>query len=1052
LYCANQLPADRSAEMLSHASECAACGGLLADMTEDPGIELETPALKSSTPEWQRQMAARLEAETAKNVVRLQRPWYRTWYAAAGAVAAVLLVGVVTVTSSPFLLWGMGRFSERSFEYRLGSAPYQKLKEVRGAANSDSVAYSAMKLMIALRDRLGAGGVTSDRVHGRMGLLASSGAEGIENSVDFLSKAYLGNSDDVDTANDYAVALLVRSAYGEARRGREEDVIQAINVLKKAATSHNDPILFFNLALAQERARFYGEALESWNRFLKLDPQGEWAKEAADHIGQIQARKQVRERHDSDLRSESVIYALPRNGFASKLDLASIAGEMADAHGDRWLRDFLAESQKPLNQKAILILQQGAKELYRNHYNEAEPLLKQSLIAFGAAGNEPGVELNTYELAYAFQRQEKADECVSIAGKRMSGIARKAYHWLEVELGLTLAACKGMRGEFGPSYEGMIVARNAAVAGKYQGLEFRSLSFLSSYFRQVGSYREALPLDQYVLAHYWEGEGLQSHAYNAYYGIATALSKLDYVHASSSAMAEAVGLASGVVAASARAQYSELLDDASLQADAERELNASDAIFAKLNKAGSNANAVERAYAKLSRARFDGRHRAVEKGFEASQEMGALMSTLKNPAIETRYWSVQGELHARAGRLQESEDAFRHLLALGDTVAATLPDKVDRSSVPLEALHASAHLVDRYIEKSEDAQAWRIWTRSHRVFGGPAESGVARICYDVLPGGPTALIADASGVHAIRLNLPSEVLQSIGTLRGLVSDPNTSIDRIRVVASRLHDALIAPLRKYMHGVTVLHIAAFDTFAGVPFAALVNPKGEWLNEEFNISYAQSGARPNVAIEVKPTMPLLSVEYGESSKVLGTDFPPLSSGLVQEIRAARAVFTKNVPLSGSDATLIRVREELRRSEIFQFSGHAFVLADDAALILSPGEGLAQNRLLWASSLSADLLRNVKIAVLAACSTARPRTQGRYPGSDMARAFLLAGVPIVVASNWDVDSQSTGEFVKHFYEDLRHGKSPAAAVVVSAAAVRKLPGMTHPYYWAAFSLFRG
>jgi CHAT domain-containing protein len=71
-------------------------------------------------------------------------------------------------------------------------------------------------------------------------------------------------------------------------------------------------------------------------------------------------------------------------------------------------------------------------------------------------------------------------------------------------------------------------------------------------------------------------------------------------------------------------------------------------------------------------------------------------------------------------------------------------------------------------------------------------------------------------------------------------------------------------------------------------------------------------------------------------------------------------------------------------------------------------------------------------------------------LARAFLLAGVPEVVASRWDADSSATAALMDSFYRILLDGRSAPQALQAAAAELRRLPATSHPYYWAAFSAF--
>ena len=70
------------------------------------------------------------------------------------------------------------------------------------------------------------------------------------------------------------------------------------------------------------------------------------------------------------------------------------------------------------------------------------------------------------------------------------------------------------------------------------------------------------------------------------------------------------------------------------------------------------------------------------------------------------------------------------------------------------------------------------------------------------------------------------------------------------------------------------------------------------------------------------------------------------------------------------------------------------------------------------------NAQIAVLSACNT----NSGEVTGEGvlgLARAFLKAGVPAVVASLWQVPDQSTQLLMEAFYQELLKGETYADAL---------------------------
>ena len=68
-------------------------------------------------------------------------------------------------------------------------------------------------------------------------------------------------------------------------------------------------------------------------------------------------------------------------------------------------------------------------------------------------------------------------------------------------------------------------------------------------------------------------------------------------------------------------------------------------------------------------------------------------------------------------------------------------------------------------------------------------------------------------------------------------------------------------------------------------------------------------------------------------------------------------------------------------------------------------------------------------------------------LVRGLLYAGAQGVLVTLWDVNDQSTAEFMKLFYEHLKTNPNKAQAVQHATAEIRKK--YAHPFYWAPFVL---
>jgi tetratricopeptide (TPR) repeat protein len=1059
---AGLLPEDEAREMLVHASRCDACGAMLADMSDSredlaagksPGEPL---ALRSQTESWKREMAARLEQDQRKaSPARKSSGRPRVWWFAAAAAVAAAAIG----TSSSSTLWLLAHSGERPSEFRIAGAPYQEVRPTRGRGGGDNPALLAARLFIALQGLVRSNDAAWLHAHGRAAILESREMpSSVDIAIDALALARLQAPKDIGILDDLGVALILRSAdTSNTRQARAEDTARAIEVFHAALGIQTDPVALFNLALAYEQQLSYSAAVDAWNRFLQLEPAGGWADEARRRLAEIRSRQQNRLSPGPRL-SEDAVLLLAANGFqpSGSLDATAVGQDLLMAHHDPWMRDLFSV-RNPASSAGIAALEQTFQAISRGDASTGEIRAREAMAAFAAGGNRAGAAFAGFALAYAFQRQSKPEPGIVNAAAALPIAVSKGYHWLEIQLRLSLAVCHGLRQQLDTAYNETIQAEAIAHANGYSSLELRSLGMASGALRQAGSYREALAVDGEGLRRYWSGDGTRSTAYQFYYGQGNALDGLGYPVASAASMSEAVGLSAvqpdRTIEAMVRAQYGEILLEASQPGEAGEQLDRSQKLFAQFPQAPSSA--LYRAYALLSRARLDGQRGNAAEGLTAVREMEAAESSLKNATIEMALWHAKSELLTRAGMLSESEEPLRRLLALGDRARESQPSAGDRSALAHHVSDAVNLLADRYLAQGNVAEAWRVWTRYNSCFvtADTGEDGAARLIYASLPSGPVALAAVGGEFHAVRLTSGDEFSGLTGMLRRGVADPGQPIAQARDLGRRVAKKVFDPIEGFLRGTRKLYIAGDAPFSGIPFEALVSRDGKWLADRYRIVYSPPlGGAPykggGRAISLDST--LLSAVYGAERVVFGSRLQELP-GVRAEAGAVAGKFPHRNLLEDSQATVANVVESLPKAEVFHFSGHAVALAGDAALVLAPDDSeTSAGSLLWASKISPESFPKLRLVVLAACSTGRSGGQTRYPSSNLARAFLMAGVPQALATGWDVDSQATNELIREFYGELNTQTMPEEALYRAGLRLRQHAAYAHPYYWAAFEVF--
>src|SRR5262249_10159160 len=100
--------------------------------------------------------------------------------------------------------------------------------------------------------------------------------------------------------------------------------------------------------------------------------------------------------------------------------------------------------------------------------------------------------------------------------------------------------------------------------------------------------------------------------------------------------------------------------------------------------------------------------------------------------------------------------------------------------------------------------------------------------------------------------------------------------------------------------------------------------------------------------------------------------------------------------------------------------------------------------------DMTLNAEVVVLSGCQTALGKDVVGEGPIGLARGFMYAGVPRVVASLWQVDDLATAELMKRFYRGVLLEKlTPGAALRAAQRQLAATRRWRSPYFWAPFVL---
>ena len=244
---------------------------------------------------------------------------------------------------------------------------------------------------------------------------------------------------------------------------------------------------------------------------------------------------------------------------------------------------------------------------------------------------------------------------------------------------------------------------------------------------------------------------------------------------------------------------------------------------------------------------------------------------------------------------------------------------------------------------------------------------------------------------------------------------------------------------------------------VPFAALEDPATHrFFVEEHALllspsaSFFVAGLAHSRELGRQPLGAALLV--GNPSASPASDLRALPAAET-EVIAASAFYSRHTVLTGRSATKESFLNEAAESDVVHFGGHAILNGEFplmSRLVFAPTGGIDDGPTpLFVREMAGVRLPHTRLVVLAACSTGAGTVSRGEGVVSVARPFLAAGVPIVVASQWDVDNQATEALFVAFHRAF--AVHPDAVAALRAAQLSLLKGsnplFTAPRHWSAF-----
>jgi CHAT domain-containing protein len=1095
---------DQTSSLLAHAAECGNCAALLREAlalmhSVEPEVPLE--GLKSSTRAWQHQMAARLKLDFMRTRFPVPRSsflsHFRKWtprvlvLSTAAVLVAIVLGGFViwrNANPTEAHLLALAYNQQRTLALRIpGGNPVPMASGTRGSSTVPAEPVALLELRIRAQKHLEQtpGSAYWHQVLGEVNLLDGDGTAARRN----LEIAQMTDAKLPNLLPDLAGAWF---EIGD-KTGSAEAFAEAAELYSEqlTASKRDTSLLYYNRALCWERQGATRNAIADLQMALKTEPSAAWREVIQAEIAKLSKNssatpKDSRFTPASQLSSNSADAHPEKFNYEDALEKATgqllplwkvdpkVRAELAQiaksglGHRDVWLRDWLASVHTPLSEDGDRHLATAVLDGSAGNPQDSLAESQRALSSYEKAGNVPGRLRALLAESYAFQRLDRAHECLAVAAdlEREPRVLR--YAWIHTQLALEEGSCRGLSGEYDSAESSFNKTIALSIESGLEFLHIRALGARALLLDFRGTPIGAWQLNTEAMRLCTRTACPPVREYQILYNMAHSAENLGLHHVALELMrtGEKVVSASGDVTAEAYA-----LETLAIMSGNAGDYATSDSAFSAAANLANTSLKNSLAHLDVAEWQADRAEVLLRKGDRAQaltllrQSGPSLLASDYRPG-RISYWRglAAAQLASRdpADALASAEAAVSE----ADKSLATLGSSMEREQWQRENAATYAELVNVRLSRGEDSEALEAWENFRSLPyaasdaaaisdrpGPPIDSTPAKP-----PEGLALIIAavDNSYVGWLVVPKPLHVIRTavLGdrtavhnlavTFYHLCSDRNSNMTDVQAVGAHLFAIVFQPFSGELQGTHNLWLDLDPSLSAVPFAALPLPAGAWLGDSLQIAllppWWNTQSKPlNEAESMGPESHLLVIN--------GLGSMAVSPGAYSEAPGIAKLFAHALILNGKATTPELALKELRSADIVHFSGHA-VNEGGSQFLLDPDSDARAS--LTAASLTSLRLRSCKLAFLAACDTTGSDPDRQEPLLDLREALLRAGAQAVIASNWDVDDRSTEALSLAFYRELLHGNSPLASLAAAERTVSSHADWKHPYYWASFQLF--
>jgi len=342
---------------------------------------------------------------------------------------------------------------------------------------------------------------------------------------------------------------------------------------------------------------------------------------------------------------------------------------------------------------------------------------------------------------------------------------------------------------------------------------------------------------------------------------------------------------------------------------------------------------------------------------------------------------------------------------------------------------------------------------------------------------------DSPSPTFIELGAADSIDADVGKLRAALHDPDRA--DVKDLARALDERVMRPVRRLLGATRHVFLSPDGALNLIPFAALVDERGQYLVENYTLSYLSSGRdllrlqvpRVNRGAPVVMGDPLYDMVQGRQTPFAGpndstsqktpnrrsVDFTKLTydplPGTAEEARALQTLLPGAQLLLQQQATEAALKQ-VGAPRVLHIATHGFFLPDQptddgaaearaltmererqrpappqenpllrSGIVLAgvkqQSSGLGEDGVLTALEAAGLDLWGTQLVVLSACDSGLGEVRNGAGVYGLRRALVIAGSETQVMSLWHVNDVATRDLMTGFYKRLRAGEGRAEAL---------------------------